>query len=51
MENVWVRALKMKSSRLIKSFDPEPPVDGEEQPSEKIAFGPIEDGADHWRAT
>ena len=30
MENVWVRALEMKSSRLIKSVDLELPVDGEE---------------------
>jgi hypothetical protein len=51
MEKVWVRALEMKSSRLIKSVDPEPPVDGEEQPSEEEAFWPIEGGADHWRAT
>jgi hypothetical protein len=37
----------MKSSRLIKSVDLEPPVDGEEQPSEKKALGPIDGGADH----
>lgn len=47
IENVWVRALEMKSSRLIKSLDPEPAVDGEEQLPERKAFDPIEDGADH----
>jgi hypothetical protein len=50
-ENVWVRALEMKSSKLIKSVDPERPVEGEGQHSEEITFRSIEDGAAHWRAT
>jgi hypothetical protein len=51
MENVWVRALEMKSSRLMKSVDLGLPVDGEEQQSDEVAFLSIEAGADHWRAT
>jgi hypothetical protein len=51
MENVWVRALEMKSSRLIKSVDSELPVNGEEQHCDEIAFPLIKAGAAHWRAT